>query len=227
MQQIEIKYEKRKTLALTIGKTGTVIIKAPLGLKTETIYNFIEQKQRWINEKLHARLLIEEKYHSVMDYTHALYLGNMFPVILNLTKVTQIKDNALSVCVKIAKDDKDLNAKVIAGIKRWLRSRAKEYIEGRLIYIAAHTGLKYKSYKLVNTRGRWGACKSNGELNFNWRLIMMPPLIIDYLIVHELSHLKHMNHSKQFWQLVESIIPDFAELRKTLKELSFITDLFR
>lgn len=102
-------------------------------------------------------------------------------------------------------------------VGKWYRIRAKENIESRVKVFAAKIGESPNKVTIKAQKTRWGSCSSLGNLNFNWRLIMMPQKIIDYVVVHELCHLKEMNHSSAFWNRVEEIMPDYRNRRKWLK----------
>lgn len=95
---------------------------------------------------------------------------------------------------------------------------ARKILESRVTYLQQFTGGQYTSITIRDQKTRWGSCSGRGTLSFNWRLILAPPEILDYVVVHELCHLTHMNHSKEFWALVESVIPDYKIKRKWLKE---------
>jgi len=97
------------------------------------------------------------------------------------------------------------------------RALARDYIEQRVAYYAAKTGGKYSSISIRSQKTRWGSCSSRGTLSFNWRLILAPPVILDYVVVHELCHLKHMNHSSDFWNTVAEFMPDYKIRKKWLK----------
>ena len=95
---------------------------------------------------------------------------------------------------------------------------ARKIFEAKVAYYNQFTGGNYTSIAIRDQKTRWGSCSGRGTLSFNWRLILAPPEILDYVVVHELCHLTHMNHSKEFWKLVESVIPDYKLKRKWLKE---------
>ena len=103
-------------------------------------------------------------------------------------------------------------------LEKRYRKAAKEYIPGRVAYFHQFTGGSYDKIVIRDQKTRWGSCSSNGTLSFNYRLMLAPPSILDYVVVHELCHLKHMNHSPEFWAAVESVIPDYKMRRKWLKE---------
>lgn len=104
------------------------------------------------------------------------------------------------------------------GLERRYRQAAKEYIPRRADYFAQRIGVSYERIRIAEQKTRWGSCSSRGTLSFNWKLMLAPPKVLDYVVVHELCHLIEMNHSPRFWKLVEEIIPEYKEYRKWLKE---------
>lgn len=101
--------------------------------------------------------------------------------------------------------------------KRYVQA-AKEYIPKRAAYYRQFTGGEYTRITIREQKTRWGSCSSRGTLSFNWKLMLAPPTVLDYVVVHELCHLKHMDHSREFWAAVENVMPDYKEKRKWLKE---------
>ncbi|MEY8339201.1 SprT family zinc-dependent metalloprotease [Lachnospiraceae bacterium 62-35] len=98
------------------------------------------------------------------------------------------------------------------------REQARENLEARTAYFAQIMGVTYGRITIRAAKHRWGSCSSKGNLNFHWKLVLMPPEVLDYVVVHELAHRKQMNHSVLFWQEVEKVIPDYKMRRKWLKE---------
>ena len=113
--------------------------------------------------------------------------------------------------------DEPKDAATLALEKRY-RDAAKEYIPKRVEYYHEFTGGTYHKITIRDQKTRWGSCSSNGTLSFNYRLMLAPPRVLDYVVVHELCHLTHMNHSTDFWNMVASILPDYKEYRKWLKD---------
>jgi len=109
------------------------------------------------------------------------------------------------------------SSQTLALEKRY-RDAAKDYIPKRVNYYHQFTDGTFQKITIRDQKTRWGSCSSNGTLSFSFRLMMAPPRVLDYVVVHELCHLTHMNHSKDFWNMVESILPDYKEHRKWLKE---------
>ncbi|MBU0705662.1 M48 family metallopeptidase [Patescibacteria group bacterium] len=107
-------------------------------------------------------------------------------------------------------------------VQEFYKKKAEEVIHDRLQFFNEHYRLKYNRVTFRNQKTRWGSCSSAKNLNFNWRLIMAPIEIIDYVVVHELCHLKHMNHSTSFWRLVAEAIPEYKGMRKWLKDNHYL-----
>lgn len=98
------------------------------------------------------------------------------------------------------------------------REKAREVLTERVQYYAAVMGVTYGRITIREQKTRWGSCSAQGNLNFNWKLILMPPGVLDYVVVHELAHRREMNHSKRFRELVEVYMPEYRKYRKWLKE---------
>lgn len=103
-------------------------------------------------------------------------------------------------------------------LEKRYRQAAREYIPKRVSYYAQMLGVTYGTIRIAQQKTRWGSCSSSGTLSFHWKLMLAPPRVLDYVVVHELCHRKEMNHSPRFWALVEEILPDYKELRKWLAE---------
>ncbi len=98
------------------------------------------------------------------------------------------------------------------------RQAARNYFPKRVAFYETILGVTHGTITIRDQKTRWGSCSSKGNLNFNWRLMLAPPRILDYVVVHELCHRIEMNHSKAFWDAVETVLPDYRELRKWLKD---------
>ena len=108
----------------------------------------------------------------------------------------------------------------------WLKENASRIFTLQTERYAAAMGLRYQSVAISSAKTRWGTCSSDGKIRYTYRLLFAPREVIDYVIVHELAHLKHMNHGKGFWALVESYIPDYKKRRKWLKDRSALMEIF-
>ncbi|HOP81884.1 MAG TPA: M48 family metallopeptidase [Fervidobacterium sp.] len=148
-----------------------------------------------------------------MDDLKIPYLGVERPVIVIDDELLTFKYNGESFLVH-RRYLEDLSTLA----ENWLRRQAAIYIPTRVRFLSTRVGItKYKKIRISNARSRWGSCSSKGTLSFNWRLIMAPVGVIDYVIIHELAHIVEMNHSRNFWKVVDMIMPDYADKRKWLR----------
>lgn len=106
--------------------------------------------------------------------------------------------------------------------KREYRREARKLFTKKLNHLSEKTGIKYKKLRLSSAKKRWGSCSSSGNINLNWRLVLTKDELIDYVILHEISHIKHLNHSKKFWNYLSSFDPDYKNKRKMLKEFEYL-----
>ena len=189
--------QKRKTLVATI-KDAQVIVKAPYFVSKEVIEAFVQKYASFLQQRLAALQECKTLY----------YLGESFVL-------QECKDGWRF-------DGKHFfsDAKKQKNIEEFLRQEAKKYIPKRVEYFAKQFGESYKRITITKARTRWGSCSSKKTLNFSYQVMMLPPHLIDYIIIHELSHLSHMNHSKAFWALVEARCPEYKEREKELKEFA-------
>ena len=116
------------------------------------------------------------------------------------------------------REEKPLSADLSEAKRNVYIRKAKETITKRVSYFARLMGVSYRNITIREQKTRWGSCAANGNLNFNWLLILAPPEVLDYVVVHELAHRKEMNHSARFWAEVERILPDYKRRRKWLKD---------
>ncbi len=216
-----IERSKRKTLSLSVMKDGCVVIKAPINMRDETINRFVEEKQNWIKEKLFLVNRTKVKFDDVISYKKFMLYGNKYSLILSDVKAIETNNN-----FEIVMPKKVEREKILKTLKNWYKKIAKQILSDRLAFIESRIKLKASLMKIGDSKGKWGSCNSKGAINFNWRVIMLPPEIIDYVIVHELCHLVEMNHSKNFWKLVETFLPRTPELKNAIKEYGFLLSLF-
>ena len=202
---------KRKTLSLTINENAELIIRAPKRLSIEKIQDFINEKENWINRK---KRLIENQIKDVTsNHNKLLYLGNLFPINLeqNASKELFFTGEEF-IANSIEPDSMSLS------IKKWYKNKFKEIALPRVAYFANKHNLMVNQVRIKNQKTMWGSCSSKNNINLNYLLLMAPMGVIDYVIVHELVHTIHRNHSTDFWDSVESIMPEFQEHKRWLKK---------
>ena len=182
-----IERSNRKTLSLTVLKDGNIIIKAPISMKDDVIEKFVFDKQDWIRSKLMTIKETKNKFDDVMHYQKFLLYGNKYTLLLD--DVKKIETNANFQIIFPKKTEQD---KVLKGMKSWYKKVAKKVLADRLAYVESRLKLKSKAMRITDSKGKWGSCNSFGTIVFNWRVVMLPPDLIDYVIVHELCHLVEM-----------------------------------
>lgn len=126
---------------------------------------------------------------------------------------------------KEAQRDKCYTPEQRSALEKRYREAAKEYFPKRAAYYAYLLGVSYDRIRIAGQKTRWGSCSSNKTLSFNWKLMLAPPKVLDYVVVHEVCHLREMNHSPRFWALVESLMPDYKQQRKWLKDNGYTLEL--
>lgn len=212
--------QKRKTLSLTISPSGELVVKAPLFISDSQIYAFIKEKEKWIESKIEKCKKSVTNNERVLSYRTILLFGKEYEIVLGNVKTAKIIENKFVLPSGTTLDEMKKKS------KNFYLKQCKKWIEPRVNEIALKIGLSYSDIKFSATRGRWGACTSKRLINLNFRLACLSPCLIDYVIVHELCHLKEMNHSPKFWQEVESILPNYKHLRNKVKDYGFLLKLY-
>lgn len=219
--EYEIQYLNRKTLSLSVSEHGVLEIKAPYTLSQKQIEDFILQKSNWIKKQLQkleqgkqGKPLVEWKNQEVLTICGNEYRLHIEQRRDSKRDIVQLV-NGNEICLTTP----DISTQNIREMFCfWCKKACKPLMEQRIAYFAEKMQLSYGRITLKEQKTCWGSCSSKGNLNFNWKLLLMPPEIMDYVIVHELSHLREMNHSKRFWSVVEGVLPDYKGRRKWLKE---------
>jgi len=191
---------KRKTLSLTINENAELIIRAPKRLSIEKIQDFINEKENWINRK---KRLIENQIKDVTsNHNKLLYLGNLFPINVEQNASKELFFTGEEFIANSIEPDS-----LSLSIKKWYKNKFKEIALPRVAYFANKHNLMVNQVRIKNQKTMWGSCSSKNNINLNYLLLMAPMGVIDYVIVHELVHTIHRNHSTDFWDSVESIMP--------------------
>jgi len=202
---------KRRTIAIIVTQDAQLIVRVPFGIKNNTIKDFVSRKSKWILRKQEeARIKCRNnKPKQFVNGENFLYLGKSYPF-----KIVESDYIVLT-------DSLEFPGRWLAHagiyLKEWFKSQLLKIIIERVCLYSEMTNLEYKSVKITNAKKRFGSCNPNGSLNFSWRLIMTPLSVIDYLVVHELVHLEEKNHSKNFWNKVKIILPNYKLSEKWLK----------
>ncbi|MDQ6968985.1 MAG: SprT family zinc-dependent metalloprotease [Mariprofundus sp.] len=212
---------KRKTLSIIIRSNSQVDVLAPQRMPEAVIHQFVQNKQTWIQKKLHFNHNIRASYQAKLFQQGELFqlLGKSYRLNIH-NHHTEIHIADAQLIVPALPADK-LKQKIII----WYKQQAQQHCQQRAQHFSASIGKTPASIGVKAYKSRWGSCHQDGRIYFNYRLIMAPARIIDYVIVHELCHLIHHNHGKDFWQRVESIMPDYHQANTWLKNNGLSLDL--
>ncbi|MBT6232491.1 MAG: M48 family metallopeptidase [Betaproteobacteria bacterium] len=209
--------KSKKTLSLKISENG-LVVSAPLFMSEKKINQLVISKIKWIKKKLE---LIEPQKNKLFIKNRASFdlLGKEIKITLldGNNKIEWVDENNLKIFFKDQDDQKKLKTFFI----KWLKEIALDYFSQRAYEISKLYAIPSNSILLSNAKSRWGTCNSKTEVRINWRLIQADPYVIDYVICHEFAHLTHMNHSRNFWNLVEKLCPNYKLAENYLKNKGF------
>ncbi|MDD9890928.1 MAG: SprT family zinc-dependent metalloprotease [Gammaproteobacteria bacterium] len=211
----EVLRSKRKTLALYI-KQQKVVVRCPWGASNAEVDEFIENNHAWIQERLLEELQLERETLKIEKGGKIFYRARELTIVFKEGRKQRILINGDKFIIQGYK----LNAaKARVQVEDYLIDKASEYIIPRARGLAKYLGVdrKIKEIKLRKTKSKWGHCTSQGILQYNWLIMLAPYSIIDYMITHEVCHMIHMDHSRQYWNLVGSICPDYVHYIDWLK----------
>lgn len=204
---------KAHSYRLTLKRDGTAVATIPLRGSEREAKRFVEQQQAWL-ERARERQRRRPRAAEVWTIgTHVLWRGELTEI-----RIATLGTERPQVCLaadvfRVAKIDGDLRPTLEAHIVR----RAKIELPARTWELSAITGVDVKQAVVRNQQSRWGSCSANGTISLNWRLVQTPEFVRDYIIYHELMHLREMNHSARFWARVEEVCPGWQEAERWIK----------
>ena len=219
MQDISYKVirSKRKSVALVVDGNAHLIVRAPLGIEDSVIADFVRRKRRWIGEKVQQVTVFDEQCPAVHIATgeSLMYMGDNYTIIKGGVESVTVSGNEI-----LIPEDYDM-----AEIVDWLKGEATRIIGERVKRYAKTMGVAPQEVKMSEAKARWGSCSSLNNLNFAWRLILCPLSAIDYVVVHELSHITYKNHSSAFWSRVKTVLPHYKDAQDWLKANKKLMDI--
>ena len=221
---------KRRTIGMVIGPDG-LEVSAPRWVTVGEIESTLHEKADWIVRKLvemqeHQRRLGEARIQW-RDGVVLRYLGASLQVVLDSSVAlkknsaqleTLVNESEASVVLRIGLPITASPEQIRDATQAWLMRRAKELFAERLDHFAPRLGVAWKRLSLSSASTRWGTASADGAIRLNWRLIHHKLDVIDYVVAHELSHLRVMDHSPQFWDTVKSVMPDYPQRRRVLRD---------
>lgn len=235
---------KRRTIGFSVGAEG-LVVSAPKWVPLYEIDKAVQEKSGWIVKKLQETRARHDRMESARiewkDGTTLPFLGEPVIVVIDPRHAFggvggELKNSAaaelhtgedasnaslpgvprLTLHIALAHDA--TAEQIRDSVQAWLMRQAKRIFTERLDHFAPHLGVQWRKLSLSSAGTRWGSASADGSIRLNWRLIHFKQSVIDYVVVHELSHLRVMDHSPRFWDTVRTVVPDYAELRSQLKE---------
>ena len=214
---VNIKVTKRKkTISIRIDK-NKILVNTPNFIKEDYILTLLERKKDWISQTI---LKNSKQYKSNFINREAFYLGKKYKINIKkgLSNEVIFKNDNLEILYK----RKNINVKNT--LECWYRLKCYLLLEDRLNYYSKKINLNYNGFSVRSFKRRLGSCDNKKHISFNWKIILMPKQIIDYVVIHELCHIIHFNHSKLFWEEVSNFCPEYKSHKNWLKNNFSILD---
>lgn len=211
-EDIPIIRSNRRSISIQILPGKKVVVKAPHYIPEFIIRRFLKQKSGWIQKQLdrsEVNTPVPKKVYA--EGETYWYLGKSYTLkYATVTQITCQGSELLFPQALVFRIQKELHA--------WYIREAKRIITDSVNENAKYMHAQFKTIRFSDTASKWGSCSPDNRLQFNWRLVMAPMLVIHYVVVHELAHTKEKNHGTQFWELVASVTPSYKQQRKWLKK---------
>ena len=229
--QYQLVRSKRKSISLQVV-AGEVLVRAPLLTPLSFIQTLLSNKAAWIDNKVNQQLAAKVTQNQLNENGQLWFQGTCYPLVVcygNKSSVT-INENSIVINVRkratqyenslgtLATPNTTSPERIKKALSLWLKQQAEAYLVTRTHYYSQQMKLVPTSINIRQYKARWGSCNNLGQIQLNYLLMMAPNWVSDYVIVHELCHLTHLNHSKQFWLLVEQHYPNFRLAKQWLKE---------
>ena len=212
---------RRRTMEITVDARGAVRVAAPNHASSTDIGAFVQARASWIEKQRKARRVRPAMPRRLVTGESLSFLGREYTLLThegtNRHSSVRLEGRALAVSLAQTHDTSQPSAALVSALEAWYRLEAERIIASRMLHYQQRIGVQPKAFRMSNAKARWGSCASGGTVRISWRLIMAPLPLIDYVVVHELCHLRHPNHGSRFWRLVETVLPDYKLRRVHLR----------
>jgi predicted metal-dependent hydrolase len=225
--EFTVEYRKRKTLEIGIEPPANITVVAPIGATEEEIIKVVRTKAKWITQKLFEFREVEYRKRNI-EYVNGesfMYLGRNYSLQIMVDNTIKKPEAKLyQGKFNVKSNTKDQN-KIKAAMEEWYRQKTLDKVLDRVEYYNPYFRVSPNTIKVKEQKKRWASCNSKRDLLFNWRCSMAPAFVLDYIVVHELCHMEHLNHSTEFWNMVKRIMPDYENRKEWLKNNGIKLDL--
>lgn len=206
---------RRRTVEITIERDGSLVLKAPEGTEESVLEDFVREKRMWVYTKLAEKdaltTSVPEREYVSGEGFH--YLGRSYRLLLVDEQEVPVK--LVRGRLQLRRSDVDEGRKHLVS---WYTEHARPWLAKRVKPWARRMGVEPAGVEVRDLGHRWGSCGHAGNVNFHWKVVTLPPSIIDYVVVHELAHLEEPNHTPEFWSKVERTMADFETRKRWLAE---------
>jgi predicted metal-dependent hydrolase len=214
--------EKAKHVRFQVSAEKGLEIVVPKRFRASRVPSLVEKNSQWIERAFQKAKVFQEQYGPVPAWQMPEEITSL---ALDLTwRVLCRRDDKKAVAVRVTSANTllmhgrtDDSAACQTALKTWLTHAARGHLIPWLKRVSEKTGLNYSSVSIRQQKTRWGSCTSRNLISLNARLLFLPPDLVTYVLVHELCHTKHLNHSPKFWQLVESYLPNYRQFDRQLR----------
>lgn len=225
--EFDVEYRDRKTMEISVEAPDKVYVVAPLGTSEQVIENKVKSKAAWIVQKLYT--FRDMEYRRIpREYVNGesfMYLGRNYSLQIQIDENIRKPEVQLyrgKFYVTASCKNEDL---IKQAMEQWYREKTWEKVLERIQYYQRFFKKKPTYVRVKEQQKRWASCTSNDELLFNWRCVMAPSPVLDYIVVHEMCHMYYKNHSQEFWDMLASIMPDYERRKEWLKKYGIRMDL--
>lgn len=207
---------RRRSIQITVDRGGELVLTAPESCAAATMTKFVREKSFWVYTKLAEKEALGRKVSAkrFVSGEGFDYLGRSHRLVFVADQEAAVKLDAGRFHMR-----RDAATNGRAHMVLWYTTRARQWLEPRVSKFAPRVGVVPSGIVVQDLGYRWGSCGTSGRLYFNWRTIMLPPSIVEYIVAHEVVHLKHQNHDRKFWTALGRVMPDYDERRARLREL--------
>ena len=215
---VEVLRTDRKRSAAIYVEHEIVKVRVPKSLSDKRIRELVKKRTPWIKAKL--KEISERPISKPKEYVSGeafSYLGKNYRLKVVVGDCSAIKLKGGYFHATVLDSDQTPQATIRANLISWYQQHAKKRLDDKIKRWAKIVGVEPNSVTVKDYKSRWGSCSTKGDISFNWRIILAPHKIVDYVVVHELCHLQHLNHSPSYWRSVKGVIPDYKEHRQWLQ----------
>ncbi len=210
-----VRHRRARHYILRVAEDGSLRVTVPRGGSRAEALRLVDERRAWIEQQRYKQMVAVSTRRAWVAGTEVLFAGETLALTVAPVGASRLRvtygDHSLLAPAEAATN-------LRGPVEHHMRQVAARQLPARLMELAGRHGLTVTAVSIRNQRSRWGSCSASGRISLNWRLIQFPAAVADYVIVHELAHLKHLNHSRRFWAEVAGMCPDYEASRAWLRQ---------